>query len=254
MVRAIPHPTSRHPAIRHPPSASRHPRFFPIPGLPVAGGLAAREMPCSFLVRRRFPPVDARFAKPADPSDTNCQFAGATMNFIATGVKEVTRRLRRSKNRLALANARKFVDKAETALGRARLAQARRRRERPPRLRDPRAPGRRGRRDRPAHRRTRRQNPRAGGRPRNRRPRAPGGARRHRTRTRPHATGPRRSPAPPRRAPEGAARSGRAQGRPPGRAGRVAQSRKNAPAARISSPTRPNAPRGKKPSTTSARC
>ena len=40
------------------------------------------------------------------------------MNFIATGVKEVTRRLRRSKNRLALANARKFVDKAETALGR----------------------------------------------------------------------------------------------------------------------------------------
>lgn len=41
------------------------------------------------------------------------------MNFIATGVKEVTRRLRRSKNRLALANARKFVDKAEAALGRA---------------------------------------------------------------------------------------------------------------------------------------
>ena len=40
------------------------------------------------------------------------------MNFIATGVKDVTRRLRRSKNRLALANARKFVDKAETALGR----------------------------------------------------------------------------------------------------------------------------------------
>ncbi len=40
------------------------------------------------------------------------------MNFISTGVKEVTRRLRRSKNRLALANARKFVEKAETNLGR----------------------------------------------------------------------------------------------------------------------------------------
>ncbi len=40
------------------------------------------------------------------------------MNFISTGVKEVTRRLRRSKNRLALANARKFVEKAEINLGR----------------------------------------------------------------------------------------------------------------------------------------
>ncbi len=40
------------------------------------------------------------------------------MNFVSTGIREVTRRLRRSKNRLALANARKFVDKAETALGR----------------------------------------------------------------------------------------------------------------------------------------
>ena len=40
------------------------------------------------------------------------------MNFLSTGVKEVTRRLRRQKNRLALANARKTVEKAETALGR----------------------------------------------------------------------------------------------------------------------------------------
>ena len=40
------------------------------------------------------------------------------MNFVSTGVKEVTRRLRRQKNRLALANARKTVEKAELALGR----------------------------------------------------------------------------------------------------------------------------------------
>ena len=40
------------------------------------------------------------------------------MNFVSTGVKEVTRRLRRQKNRLALANARKTVEKAEVALGR----------------------------------------------------------------------------------------------------------------------------------------
>ena len=40
------------------------------------------------------------------------------MNFVSTGVKEVTRRLRRQRNRLALANARKFVEKAEVALGR----------------------------------------------------------------------------------------------------------------------------------------
>ncbi len=40
------------------------------------------------------------------------------MNFVSTGVKEVTRRLRRQRNRLALANARKTVEKAETALGR----------------------------------------------------------------------------------------------------------------------------------------
>ncbi len=40
------------------------------------------------------------------------------MNFLSTGVKEITRRLRRSKNRLALANARKALDRADTALGR----------------------------------------------------------------------------------------------------------------------------------------
>ena len=40
------------------------------------------------------------------------------MNFLSTGVKEITRRLRRSKNRLALANARKSLDRADTALGR----------------------------------------------------------------------------------------------------------------------------------------
>ena len=40
------------------------------------------------------------------------------MNFLSTGVKEVTRRLRRSKNRLALATARKSLDRADTALGR----------------------------------------------------------------------------------------------------------------------------------------
>ena len=40
------------------------------------------------------------------------------MNFLSTGVKEITRRLRRQRNRLALANARKTVEKAETALGR----------------------------------------------------------------------------------------------------------------------------------------
>jgi hypothetical protein len=40
------------------------------------------------------------------------------MNFVSTGVKEVTRRLLRQRNRLALANARKFVEKAEIALGR----------------------------------------------------------------------------------------------------------------------------------------
>ena len=40
------------------------------------------------------------------------------MNFLSTGVKEITRRLRRSKNRLALANARKGLDRADTALGR----------------------------------------------------------------------------------------------------------------------------------------
>ncbi len=40
------------------------------------------------------------------------------MNFVSTGVKEVTRRLRRQRNRLALANARKTVEKAEVALGR----------------------------------------------------------------------------------------------------------------------------------------
>ncbi len=40
------------------------------------------------------------------------------MNFLSTGVKEVTRRVLRQKNRLALANARKIVEKAETELGR----------------------------------------------------------------------------------------------------------------------------------------
>jgi multidrug efflux pump subunit AcrA (membrane-fusion protein) len=40
------------------------------------------------------------------------------MNFVSTGVKEVTRRLLRQRNRIALANARKFVEKAEIALGR----------------------------------------------------------------------------------------------------------------------------------------
>ena len=40
------------------------------------------------------------------------------MNFLSTGVKQVTRRLRRQRNRLALANARKTVEKAEIALGR----------------------------------------------------------------------------------------------------------------------------------------
>ena len=40
------------------------------------------------------------------------------MNFLSTGVKEVTRRVLRQKNRLALANARKVVEKAETDLGR----------------------------------------------------------------------------------------------------------------------------------------
>ncbi len=40
------------------------------------------------------------------------------MNFLSTGVKEVTRRVLRQKNRLALANARKVVEKAEIELGR----------------------------------------------------------------------------------------------------------------------------------------
>ena len=40
------------------------------------------------------------------------------MNFLSTGVKEVTRRVLRQKNRLALANARKIVEKADTDLGR----------------------------------------------------------------------------------------------------------------------------------------
>lgn len=40
------------------------------------------------------------------------------MNFVSTGVKEVTRRLRRQQNRLALANARKAVERAESQLGR----------------------------------------------------------------------------------------------------------------------------------------
>ncbi len=40
------------------------------------------------------------------------------MNFVSTGVKEVTRRLRRQRNRLALANSRKAVERAETELGR----------------------------------------------------------------------------------------------------------------------------------------
>ena len=40
------------------------------------------------------------------------------MNFVSTGVKEMTRRLLRQRNRIALANARKFVEKAEIALGR----------------------------------------------------------------------------------------------------------------------------------------
>lgn len=40
------------------------------------------------------------------------------MNFLSTGVKEVTRRVLRQKNRLALANARRIVEKAETELGR----------------------------------------------------------------------------------------------------------------------------------------
>ena len=41
------------------------------------------------------------------------------MNFLNTGVREVGRRVRRQKNRLALANARKSVERAEIALGRA---------------------------------------------------------------------------------------------------------------------------------------
>ena len=41
------------------------------------------------------------------------------MNFVNTGVREVGRRLRRQKNRLALANARKTAERAEIALGRA---------------------------------------------------------------------------------------------------------------------------------------
>ncbi len=40
------------------------------------------------------------------------------MNFLSTGVKEITRWLRRSKNRVALANARKALDRADAALGR----------------------------------------------------------------------------------------------------------------------------------------
>ena len=40
------------------------------------------------------------------------------MNFLSTGVKEVTRRVRRQRNRLALANARKVVERGETELGR----------------------------------------------------------------------------------------------------------------------------------------
>ena len=40
------------------------------------------------------------------------------MNFVNTGVKEVARLVRRQKNRLALANARKIADRAEIALGR----------------------------------------------------------------------------------------------------------------------------------------
>ncbi len=40
------------------------------------------------------------------------------MNFLSTGVKEITRWLRRSKNRVALTNARKALDRADTALGR----------------------------------------------------------------------------------------------------------------------------------------
>lgn len=40
------------------------------------------------------------------------------MNFVSTGVKEVTRRLLRQRNRLALSNARKFVERSEIALGR----------------------------------------------------------------------------------------------------------------------------------------
>ncbi len=40
------------------------------------------------------------------------------MNFFSTGIKEVSRRLRRQKNRLALAAARKSLDEAEAALGR----------------------------------------------------------------------------------------------------------------------------------------
>ncbi len=40
------------------------------------------------------------------------------MNFVSTGVKEVTRRLLRQRNRIALANARKVVERAEIALGR----------------------------------------------------------------------------------------------------------------------------------------
>ena len=40
------------------------------------------------------------------------------MNFFSTGIKEVNRRLRRQKNRLALAAARKSLDEAEAALGR----------------------------------------------------------------------------------------------------------------------------------------
>ncbi len=40
------------------------------------------------------------------------------MNFLSTGVKELTRRVRSYKNRLALANARKSLDRADTVLGR----------------------------------------------------------------------------------------------------------------------------------------
>ncbi len=41
------------------------------------------------------------------------------MNFVNTGVRDVARKFRRQRNRLALANARKAVERAEIALGRA---------------------------------------------------------------------------------------------------------------------------------------